>query len=47
MLKLVWRERYPGISDLARRYNVATGRVVPAPINLDVVVDLQHLGRSR
>jgi hypothetical protein len=43
MLKLVMKDRYPGVPDVTRRYSIATGRIVPDKNPPDVVIDLQHL----
>jgi hypothetical protein len=43
MLKLIMRDRFPDLPDIARQYTVQTGRNVPAQAAYDVVIDLRHL----
>lgn len=43
MIKLIMRERFPAIADIASRYRYASGRAEPAPGRYDVVIDLRRL----
>lgn len=47
MLKLVMKKRFPKIRDVAARYTLKMGRIMPSRQSFDVVIDLREISRFR